>query len=72
VIVCICSRVSDRDMARAVGNGCATFEALQQQLNLGTRCNRCLEFVQALFLQQRAARQGEGPGTTGPPPRPQP
>lgn len=41
MIVCICHRVSDRDIARAVREGCASFEALQDELRVATGCGRC-------------------------------
>jgi bacterioferritin-associated ferredoxin len=43
MIVCICHRVSDHDIARAVREGCASFEALQFELGVGTGCGRCHE-----------------------------
>ena len=41
MIVCICHRVSDRDIARAASEGCTSFEALQDSLRVATGCGRC-------------------------------
>jgi bacterioferritin-associated ferredoxin len=55
MIVCICHRVSDRDIARAVREGCASFEDLQDGLRVATGCGRCrdcaCETFQAHSLQ---------------------
>jgi bacterioferritin-associated ferredoxin len=49
MIVCICHRVSDRDIAREVHAGCGSFEAMQDQLRVGTACGACLEHAQSCF-----------------------
>lgn len=41
MIVCICHRVSDRDIARAAREGCTSFEELQDSLRVATGCGRC-------------------------------
>lgn len=41
MIVCICHRVSDRDIARAAREGCTSFEQLQDSLRVATGCGRC-------------------------------
>ncbi|HEX4508648.1 MAG TPA: (2Fe-2S)-binding protein, partial [Burkholderiaceae bacterium] len=41
MIVCVCHRVSDRDIVRSVHEGCSTFEDLQEELGCGTRCGSC-------------------------------
>lgn len=43
MIVCLCHRVSDRDIAREVGSGCVSFDALQDSTRVGTGCGACLE-----------------------------
>lgn len=54
MIVCVCHRVSDRDIAREVGAGCDSFEALQQTLRVATRCGACRDCAQAEFSRLRA------------------
>lgn len=41
MIVCLCHRVSDRDIASAVRAGCDSFEALQDELSVATACGAC-------------------------------
>jgi bacterioferritin-associated ferredoxin len=41
MIVCLCHRVSDRDIARAAHAGCESFEDLQASLHVATGCGRC-------------------------------
>lgn len=49
MIVCVCHRVSDRDITRAVHEGCTTFEDLQDELRCGTNCGRCLGCAEEMF-----------------------
>ncbi len=57
MIVCLCHRVSESDIARQVADGCATFEALQDGLLVGTSCGHCLETARDSF---RAATSHAG------------
>lgn len=43
MIVCVCHRVSDRDIARAVHGGCRSFGELQDDLRVATGCGACHE-----------------------------
>jgi bacterioferritin-associated ferredoxin len=43
VIVCVCHRVSDRDIRAAARQGIASFDALQHALGVGTACGSCLD-----------------------------
>jgi bacterioferritin-associated ferredoxin len=54
MIVCICHRVSDRDIARAVNEGCASFDALQDELRVATACGACIDCAHDCL---RASRQ---------------
>lgn len=58
MIVCVCHRVSDRDIGRAVREGCADFEALQSELRVGTGCGACLECASDTFSARRAECRG--------------
>ena len=49
MIVCVCHRVSDRDIAREVRQGCASFEALQDELRVATACGSCIDCAQQTF-----------------------
>jgi bacterioferritin-associated ferredoxin len=54
VIVCVCHRVSDRDIGRAASCGCADFETLQEELRVGTACGACLGCARETFESRRA------------------
>ena len=56
MIVCICHRVSDRDIAREARGGCGSFEELQDELRVGTGCGACLEYAQDTFSQHCSGR----------------
>jgi len=52
MIICLCHRVSDRDIALAVAAGCSDLEALQEQTRLGTGCGACLDCAQDILLER--------------------
>ena len=52
MIICVCHRVSDRDIARQAAAGCASFEALQDDLRVGTACGACLDCAREAFAEQ--------------------
>ena len=49
MIVCVCHRVSDRDIVRAAQSGCASFDELQADTGVATRCGACRDCAQAVF-----------------------
>jgi bacterioferritin-associated ferredoxin len=55
MIICICHRVSDRDITRATSQGCGSFEDLQCQLAVATCCGKCHDSARELFDQCTAA-----------------
>lgn len=66
MIVCVCYRVSDRDIRQAVHDGVRDFEALQDETSCSRGCGCCRETAEAVFQQacatitlQRAA--GDAP-----------
>jgi bacterioferritin-associated ferredoxin len=56
VIVCVCHRVSDRDIEREVRHGCASFDELQDELRVGTACGTCTDCARDTFDVARACR----------------
>lgn len=54
MIVCVCHRVSDRDIARAVQGGCSSFDELQAELRVSTSCGKCRDCAQAIFKHHSA------------------
>ncbi|NCT82562.1 MAG: (2Fe-2S)-binding protein [Comamonadaceae bacterium] len=53
MIVCVCHRVSDRDIAIAASSGCPSFEALQEDLRVATACGACHDCACAVFEESR-------------------
>ncbi len=49
MIVCLCHRVSDRDIARAARDGCASFDDLQIDLGVATACGACHDCARSCF-----------------------
>ena len=61
MIVCVCHRVSDRDIARAAREGCASFDELQHELAVATACGACHDCARDAFrhhLHHQAAQAG--------------
>ncbi len=54
MIVCICHRVSDRAIQRAVNEGCDLFDALQDELRVATACGACRDCAIECFSGQAA------------------
>ena len=49
MIICVCHRVCDRDIARAAREGCASFDELQDELRVGTACGACQDHACCAF-----------------------
>jgi len=56
MIVCLCHRVSDRDIAAAVASGCVGLDALQDETRLGTGCGACMDCAQEILANRLAAQ----------------
>jgi bacterioferritin-associated ferredoxin len=55
--VCVCHRVSDRDIARAARDGCASFDELQFELSVATACGKRHDCARETF-HHHAAQAG--------------
>ncbi|HJV62487.1 MAG TPA: (2Fe-2S)-binding protein [Albitalea sp.] len=51
MIVCVCRRVSDRDIRQAVLDGARDFETLQMCTGVSTACGRCEAAARAALAQ---------------------
>lgn len=49
MIVCLCHRVSDRDIVRAVREGTQCFEMLQDETAVASGCGNCHECARDIF-----------------------
>ncbi|MCP5271778.1 MAG: (2Fe-2S)-binding protein [Burkholderiaceae bacterium] len=69
MIVCLCHRISDRDIHREVRSGTACFEQLQDDTRVASSCGACHDCAREVFDEVLAARGGcrvAGPVTPGP------
>ena len=51
MIVCVCRRVSDRDVHRAAREGVGSFDELQAELGIGASCGACLDCARSTWTQ---------------------
>ncbi|MBB2484281.1 (2Fe-2S)-binding protein [Mitsuaria sp. WAJ17] len=49
MIVCLCHRVSDRDIRRAVAEGTRNFEVLQDETRVASACGACHDCAREVF-----------------------
>ena len=65
MIICVCHRVSERDIAREAAAGCPDFDALQDNLRVATGCGACLDYAQMAFEEHAGARAASSGGCPG-------
>jgi bacterioferritin-associated ferredoxin len=67
MIVCLCHGVSHHDIARAVHEGCASFDELQDELLVSTACGACHDCANRVFDESvcaaAAATHGHAPAS---------
>jgi bacterioferritin-associated ferredoxin len=56
VIVCLCHRVSDRDIRTAVREGTRCFDRLQDELRVASSCGACEDCAREVFDDACATR----------------
>jgi bacterioferritin-associated ferredoxin len=49
MIVCLCHRVSDRDIRRQVASGTRSFERLQDETRVASACGGCHDCAREVF-----------------------
>ena len=54
MFVCVCHKVTDRDIRHAAVNGASTLEALGEQLKVATCCGRCADCARQVLDQSVA------------------
>ena len=55
MIVCVCHRISDRDIRRMAQQGCQSFDDLQIDSGVSTCCGRCEDCAREVFSQAKGA-----------------
>jgi len=61
MIVCVCHRISDRDIERHVRNGCASFDELQMDSGVASCCGSCADCARDVFDNARSSSPGNRP-----------
>ncbi|MGC4076717.1 MAG: (2Fe-2S)-binding protein [Rubrivivax sp.] len=61
MIVCLCHRVSDRDIAAAVEAGTRCFDVLQDDLRVASSCGCCHDCAREVFDSAVARHAGATP-----------
>jgi bacterioferritin-associated ferredoxin len=56
MIVCLCHRISDRDIAQAVRDGVRDFDTLQDDTCIARNCGCCESSAREVFEQACAAK----------------
>ncbi len=51
MIVCVCHRISEKDIHAAVSIGASCFSSLQDGTGVATKCGRCRECAQDVLSQ---------------------
>ena len=54
MIVCVCRRVSDRQIRQAAADGAHSLECLQMDLGVATQCGRCADCASRVLCDARA------------------
>jgi bacterioferritin-associated ferredoxin len=65
MIICVCHRISDRDIARTVQDGCASFDELQFDLAIATCCGKCHDCARQAFELHLAQSAPSGQAGSG-------
>lgn len=63
MIVCLCHRISDRDIHREVSSGTRCFEQLQDDTRVASSCGCCQDCAQEVFDQALASCCGSRAGS---------
>ena len=57
MIVCVCRRVSDRQIAASARAGCSSFEEMQAELGVAQVCGRCRDCARDVFESAAGAHE---------------
>lgn len=54
MIVCVCNRISDREIMRHAQQGCMSFDDLQMETGVATCCGCCESCARDVFHEARS------------------
>ena len=69
MIICLCRAVSDREVRRAITDGCATVSELRAACKAGTGCGKCVPALREM-LERGGERCDDCPRGSGGRPSP--
>ena len=52
MIVCVCKRISDRQISQACKEGACSLSCLEKRLGVGSCCGRCKECAQKQLMNE--------------------
>ena len=55
MIVCVCRRISDHQIRKAVADGAHSLECLQFDLGVATQCGRCADCASRVLCEARSS-----------------
>lgn len=50
--LCICKKISDKDIILSIKEGSHTIEDLRKKLKIGTQCGKCIKPINTLLKSQ--------------------
>ena len=56
MIVCVCRRISDKQIREAAADGAVSLECLQFELGVATQCGRCADCACEVLCEARATQ----------------
>ncbi|GAB3251268.1 bacterioferritin-associated ferredoxin [Chitinimonas naiadis] len=62
--VCICNAVTDKQIRRAVHDGCDSMRDLRMELGVAGCCGKCAPDARALLLDSKREMAGNSRGVT--------
>ena len=59
--VCVCNKVTDKDIRQAVAAGASSMRALRNTLNVGSNCGSCAEMTRDILNDTLKAQLEQNP-----------
>ena len=60
MIVCVCAKVSERQIHQAVASGAQSLECLQFELGVAVQCGRCSDCASRVLCDAKAGARNPG------------
>ena len=60
MVICICKRITDKQIQQAIADGANSLVDLQKKLGVSTRCGKCANFTKSLLSDYATAQALDG------------